>query len=98
MTTKTLRNGAGCLCLMLCVSCSAASPQPLVIDERPVSTVLLSDIEVPDFAGTTNSDLYDYAMTLKEELRVCRAEKRTEKALVELKANGGRQGHTETDR
>lgn len=82
---------------MFCVSCSAAGPQPLVIDTRPISTALLADTEVPEFDGTTNSDLYEYAMTLKEALRVCRAEKRSERALVELK-NGGRQGHSEADR
>lgn len=82
---------------MLCVSCSAESPQALVIDARPVSTALLADTEVPEFGGFTNSDLYEYAMILKEDLRTCRAEKRTEKVLVELK-NGGRQGHPEADR
>ena len=97
MMIKILRNGAACCCLLLCVSCSAASPQPLVIDTRPISTALLADIEVPEFDGTTNSDLYEYAMTLKEALRVCRTEKRSERALVELK-NGGRQGHIEADR
>lgn len=86
------------MCLTLCVSCSAVSPQPLVIDQRPVSTVLLTDVEVPEFEGTTNADLYDYAMTLKEELRICRAEKRTEKTLVELKNDGRGQGNLEGDR
>ena len=90
--------GAGLVFLTLCVSCSAASPEVLVIDPRPVSTALLADVEVPEFEGFTNSDLYDYAMGLKEDLRICRAEKRTEKALVELKNDGGRQGNSEGNR
>ena len=74
------------------------TPRPLVIDQRPVSTALLVDVEIPEFEGDTNADLYDYAMTLREELRICRADKNAEKVLVELVNGGDRQGRTPADR
>ena len=99
MRTRILLIGVGLGFLSLCVSCSEAAREPVVIDNSPVSTVLLTEeTEVPEFEGATNADLYDYAMLLKEELRTCRADKRAEKALVELKNDGGRQGNPETDR
>lgn len=99
MKTRILLIGGTLVFLTLCVSCSEAVREPVVVDNRPVSTVLLTEeTEVPEFEGSTNADLYDYAMLLKEELRTCRTDKRTEKALVELKNDGGRQGNPEADR
>ena len=57
-----MRNGALCLCLMLSAACS-----------RENNIVIGPPVDVPEWKGTTNAELVEYALELREALEKCNA-------------------------
>ena len=69
--------GTALLCLCLCAGCSRTVevPVPLLL-KREVPALLLEATPEPEFQGTTNGDLLEWALENRDALRRCNADKR----------------------
>lgn len=75
--TRLPARGLTCLCLLLCLGCSAQNrliPCPVVERVTP-PTPLLRPIPEPQWTGAINGDLVDHIQDLRTALRRCNADK-----------------------
>lgn len=69
--------GTALLCLCLCAGCSRTVEVPVPVAVRTeVPAHLLEATPEPEFQGTTNGDLLEWALENRDALRRCNADKR----------------------
>ena len=67
--------GTALLCLCLCAGCSRTVEVPVPV-RTEVPAHLLEATPEPEFQGTTNGDLLEWALENRDALRRCNADKR----------------------
>lgn len=88
--TKKAAVGPLLLCLTMCAGCCSKTAVETRYVATPIPAMLTAHTPEPAFTGTTNADLLNWALDVRDALRLCNADK---DAITAIQDHAGTTSH-----